>query len=338
MSEHASPPPLGVSDQDALDPETEAMVNRVYFAALQHPDPTRSLLIAQGMPAEVVDRSLHVLALRGLVRLHDGGTVELLPPDIALPALAADLERRAREARSAAHELGQIYFQARSPTQLADGAALRILRSMEELAAATSDIVSSATERVRAFRSMSPRTLELFSAPMASHEEPSVGAGGVPIAMTAVYDTEVLSLEGALRVLEARERGGEHFRFISGIPFSAVIADDNAAVVDMSAFDSTGSSSVLVRSRPMAQALAALSDRMWDMGFPLSRTSSAQAAERRDQTILALLAAGSSDATIARQTGISQRTVERRVRVLMDRLGATTRFQAGVMAVRRGLL
>ena len=38
--------------------------------------------------------------------------------------------------------------------------------------------------------------------------------------------------------------------------------------------------------------------------------------------ILSLLAAGAPDATIARQTGVSQRTVERRVRALMDQLGA----------------
>jgi DNA-binding NarL/FixJ family response regulator len=63
-----------------------------------------------------------------------------------------------------------------------------------------------------------------------------------------------------------------------------------------------------------------------------------QGGDRRDRTILALMAAGATDATIARQTGISQRTVERRVRALMDQLGAGTRFQAGVQAARRGLI
>ena len=52
----------------------------------------------------------------------------------------------------------------------------------------------------------------------------------------------------------------------------------------------------------------------------------------------AIVASGAPDATIARQTGVSQRTVERRVRALMDQLGASTRFQAGVHAARRGLL
>ena len=56
----------------------------------------------------------------------------------------------------------------------------------------------------------------------------------------------------------------------------------------------------------------------------------------RDARILSLLSDGHSDSTIARESGISVRTVERRVRSLMDRLGAKTRFQAGVQAARRG--
>jgi DNA-binding NarL/FixJ family response regulator len=58
--------------------------------------------------------------------------------------------------------------------------------------------------------------------------------------------------------------------------------------------------------------------------------------DRRDTQILSLLSDGRTDATIARLSGISQRTVERRVRVLMNQLGAATRFQAGVQASRRG--
>ena len=58
--------------------------------------------------------------------------------------------------------------------------------------------------------------------------------------------------------------------------------------------------------------------------------------DRRDAGILSLLSDGRSDATIARQSGVSLRTVERRVRALMDRLGARTRFQAGVQAAHRG--
>ena len=332
----AIPPTEGVLGHP--DPDTEAAVTRVYLAALQHPQPSRSLLIAQGIRGDLVDTSLRILEAQGLVRLHEGGVLEVLPPDIALPNLASELEQRARQTRSAAHELAQVYFQARSQMIRPDTSGLRILQSMDELAAATADIVSSATAQVRSFRAMSPRTRDLFAAPIHSHEAPSTGAGGAPLDMRTTYSSEVLDLDNALQVLEARERGGERFRFVGSVPFSALVVDDTAAVVDTTLFESNGQGSVLVRSRPMVRALAALADLFWDLGSPLPRTAGARTAEARDRTILALLAAGAPDATIARQTGVSQRTVERRVRALMDQLGAGTRFQAGVQAARRGLI
>ena len=332
----AIPPTDGVLGHP--DPDTEAAVTRVYLAALQHPQPSRSLLIAQGIRGDLVDTSLRILEAQGLVRLHEGGVLEVLPPDIALPNLASELEQRARQTRSAAHELAQVYFQARAQMIRPDTSGLRILQSMDELAAATADIVSSATAQVRSFRAMSPRTRDLFAAPIHSHEAPSTGAGGAPLDMRTTYSSEVLDLDNALQVLEARERGGERFRFVGSVPFSALVVDDTAAVVDTTLFESNGQGSVLVRSRPMVRALAALADLFWDLGSPLPRTAGARTAEARDRTILALLAAGAPDATIARQTGVSQRTVERRVRALMDQLGAGTRFQAGVQAARRGLI
>ncbi|WP_457255035.1 helix-turn-helix transcriptional regulator [Pedococcus sp. P5_B7] len=316
--------------------EVEGTVTRVFLAVLQHQDPTRSLLIAQGMKAPLVDHSLEVLGSRGLVRLHQGGRIEVIPPDISLPALALDYERRARETRSAAHELAQVYFQARSASLAPDVGTVRILNSLDEIAAVTAEAVAAGTERIRTFRSLSPRTRALFSSPLHSHEEPSRGVGGNVLDYTTVYDTDVLEIDGALEILEARERGGERFRFTSAVPFSAVIVDEVVAIVDVSAFDPSGFGSALIRARSMVLALIALSDHLWDLGSPLS--IGGVTTERRDQLILSLLAAGAPDATIARQAGVSQRTVERRVRALMDQLGAGTRFQAGVQAARRGMV
>jgi DNA-binding CsgD family transcriptional regulator len=316
--------------------DVEGAVTRVYLAALQHPEPSVSLLVAQGMKAPLIDHSLEILSNRGLVRVHPGGGIEVVPPDISLPALALDFERRARETRSAAHELAQVYFQARTASRTPDAGTIRILNSMDEIAAATADAVAAGSRQIRTFRSLSPRTRALFASPLHSHEEPSRGVSGNILDFSTVYDTEVLEIEGALQILEARERGGERFRFTSSVPFSAVIVDETVAIVDVSAFDPSGFGSAVIRARSMVLALIALAEHLWNLGSPLS--SGGVASERRDQMILALLAAGAPDATIARQVGVSQRTVERRVRALMDQLGAGTRFQAGVQAARRGLI
>lgn len=58
----------------------------------------------------------------------------------------------------------------------------------------------------------------------------------------------------------------------------------------------------------------------------------------RDRRILALMAGGATDDAIARHLGLGRRTVARRVSAILDRLGATTRFQAGVQAARCGWL
>jgi DNA-binding CsgD family transcriptional regulator len=58
----------------------------------------------------------------------------------------------------------------------------------------------------------------------------------------------------------------------------------------------------------------------------------------RERRIVALLAAGHTDASAAEQLGLSVRTVAYTVRTLMDRFGVQNRFQLGlaVGAARHG--
>lgn len=54
--------------------------------------------------------------------------------------------------------------------------------------------------------------------------------------------------------------------------------------------------------------------------------------------VLELLAAGFTDEAIARKIGVTSRTVRRHVAAVLVRLGAPTRFAAGVVAQQRGWL
>ena len=54
--------------------------------------------------------------------------------------------------------------------------------------------------------------------------------------------------------------------------------------------------------------------------------------------VVALLARGMKDEAVARRLGVSTRTMRRLVAATMDELGAQSRFQAGIEAVRRGFV
>lgn len=52
--------------------------------------------------------------------------------------------------------------------------------------------------------------------------------------------------------------------------------------------------------------------------------------------LLLLIASGATDRVIARELGLSERTICRRIASLQLRLGVRTRFQLGVLAATNG--
>jgi DNA-binding NarL/FixJ family response regulator len=55
-----------------------------------------------------------------------------------------------------------------------------------------------------------------------------------------------------------------------------------------------------------------------------------------EDAVLRMLAAGMRDQAIARQPGVSRRTAARRTERILELVDASSRFQAGTQAARRG--
>lgn len=328
-----SPRSSSWSEANADDP------TRVYLALIRMPNPTRELMLAQGIPASRLDPALDSLVQRGLIVVAHDGSFDVPSPMSTMPRHALELERRANAARAAADELSQIYYAARAK-EPGPGAGVRVLVDLEDVGAATSEAVSLARDSVRSIRAMTRRSRDLMRSPLASHREPSVGAGGRPVAMQTVWDAAVLQLPGAIESLEARVQGGETQRFLPGIPLSVLVIDDTTCIIEWSSSDG-GPHGLIGHIRGAVDAGTAMFDQFWSLATPMGAAGGLDGLgglDARDATVLRLMAAGVADASIARQTGFSQRTVERRVRALIERLGAQTRFQAGVQAVHRGWL
>jgi DNA-binding CsgD family transcriptional regulator len=152
--------------------------------------------------------------------------------------------------------------------------------------------------------------------------------------MRGLYPADVVHDPHRLEWVRRWARAGEDVRLlVHALPPMAVFGNEVAMV--SSTWGGGVPGHLLVRAPALVALVRELFDQYWLRATPLLPPAE-QVDERRQ--ILELLMLGTKDETIARQLGISLRTVRRRIADLMDELGATTRFQAGLEAGRRGLL
>jgi len=152
------------------------------------------------------------------------------------------------------------------------------------------------------------------------------------VRVRGVYAPEALEIPGALALLREAVANGEEARVYVDVPLKLAIADRTVAILPFTSTTSTMIDSALVVYAPtLLDALVKLFDLLWQVAEPVLPQ-----AETPDERLLSLLAAGLKDEAIARQLGISLRTVHRRTSDLSTALGARTRFQAGVLAERKG--
>jgi DNA-binding NarL/FixJ family response regulator len=92
----------------------------------------------------------------------------------------------------------------------------------------------------------------------------------------------------------------------------------------------------------LLSALDALFEKVWRDAYPLDLNGDGLAERdcdgptELDRRILALLLAGLTDQAVASQLDLSLRTLQRRVRHLLDLAGVESRMQLGWYAARHG--
>lgn len=148
-----------------------------------------------------------------------------------------------------------------------------------------------------------------------------------------VYTTDFLTPELTWILDETADRGGE-VRVAPALPMKLLIADRARALVPL---DESGSAGVvLFRSPTVVGALTGLFHDQWAQAtpHPVGRHQPGALTPYQRQ-ILSLLAGNMKDEEIAARTHVSIRTVRRNVAVILDHLGVTTRFAAGVQAAKR---
>lgn len=156
-----------------------------------------------------------------------------------------------------------------------------------------------------------------------------------------VLERAVLDQPDGMAELTAALGRDEQVRVVDRVPTKLVVADCSLALVPLTG-RSAEPAALVVHASGLLELLSGLFESVWREALPLRLGAAGvveQAPDGPDATdleILSLLLAGMTDASAAKQLDLGLRTVQRRVKGLMELTGVTTRLQLGWHAFERG--
>ncbi|MFD0783980.1 LuxR C-terminal-related transcriptional regulator [Micromonospora azadirachtae] len=126
-------------------------------------------------------------------------------------------------------------------------------------------------------------------------------------------------------------------RTVPTLPMRLVIVDREIALVPIDP-DNSAAGAMELRGPGIVLGLCALFERVWESGTPFGDmpTRDDNNLLPQERELLRLLAEGHTDESAARRLAVSVRSVQRLMTAITERLDASSRFQAGVTAARRG--
>ena len=312
--------------------------SRAYCELVAMPSATAAELAARlGCEATEASLALSALEHEGLVDRSGEDTSRYVasPPAVTLGAL---LVRRQNEIRLAEVELAaldELYRNGVTDRAAAD--VVDVVRGPEAIRQRFEQLQLSAREEVMAFVKA---PTALVSTAENTAEDEAVARG---VRYRVLLEREMLDLEPGLfdHVVRA-VAAGEEVRITDSLPLKLLVVDRELAFVPIGTAEAPVHGALLVRRSGLLDALCALYESEWSKATEVNISAPARAElelgplEDVDAQVLTLLLAGLNDKSIAYHLGTSLRTVQRRVRHLMDRAGARTRTQLGWKAAQLG--
>ncbi|MEU8503357.1 helix-turn-helix transcriptional regulator [Streptomyces brevispora] len=307
---------------------------QVYLALLDRaPAPLSAIGAAAGVEGAELVAAYDALVDAGLASAAGEGedVVAPVPPAAGLEILA---RHRASEVEESRIAVGGAFESFRRQRLAAYNDHLVEVVTGDDVGPRIRHAWASARDQIRQFESP-----PYFPLPGATEDSLATLARGVT--QRVVYSRASLEYPGHLKdVVEPCVRAGEQARVLPSVPVKLVIIDDAYALVSLSIKEADVHNTMLVvQPCGLLSALMALFEQSWQNALPLhGRTTRPGGLPPADRRLLWLLAGGASDEAIARELGISRRTLFRRLQILMARLGAANRFQMALQAQRSGWL
>lgn len=160
-----------------------------------------------------------------------------------------------------------------------------------------------------------------------------------------LYDRSGLQLPERVERVRRLVDAGEKARVSSGLPLKLVMGDESVALLPLDAAPASITAAVVVHPSALLSSLVLMVEGLWRDALPLfgvpglSEQPPGTVGAARDEEgtlIVQLLVTGMTDHAIARQLGLAERTIQRRVSQLMQSMGVTNRLQLGIRLAQDG--
>jgi len=284
---------------------------------------------ALGRDVHAVRASIDRLAADELLLRTGEGRWRAVSPEVALRPVVERSRERLRRDETMYAELVEV-FHAQRDSSSADG--MVELVEGDAQAARVTQIEVGARERFCAFQTGGNTVVPVVATLDPEWRPPGLGpelhrltAVRPDLEYRFVVDALFLQEPGALRKIDDWLAAGQEVRISDEVVPKVLLADGSVALAKVSP-----DAAVVLRG-PLARLAQSLFDAVWRHARPYRAD---QELGVEDAQLLQLMLAGLTDAAMAKQLGTSQRTVQRRLRGLMDAARVTTRLQLGWYALR----
>ncbi|MET9080386.1 helix-turn-helix domain-containing protein [Streptomyces sp. NPDC004237] len=281
------------------------------------------------------ERALRRLERHGLAAQSSGrpGRWVAAPPGVALGALLTRQRHELEKAQLAAALLAEEYRATAAEPAVHD--LVEVVTGAPAVAQRFLQLQLGASDEVRALVTGNP---VVVSGTENDAEEQAAGRG---VRYRVVVERSVLDLPHGITELTAALGRDEQVRVVDRVPTRLVVADRALALVPLTSHSSEPAA-LVVHADGLLELLSELFESVWRTALPLRLGASGVAEEpadgpdAADLEVLSLLLAGMTDASVAKQLDLGLRTVQRRVKRLMELARVTTRLQLGWHAYERG--
>ncbi|MFJ2090596.1 helix-turn-helix domain-containing protein [Streptomyces sp. NPDC087901] len=329
------PVPLGSLSGVGLTEAMESVYRSIVAQPAIRPD---GLVLATGMTMDGVAASVEALVARGLVG-KSGGTLTAVSPLFALGDLVAHSEREARMARSALDELADLHRSIRSQDEFRG---LEVVRGRPNIGGWVNHLMRSTEQQLRMFAKPPFAVVGVAE----TEQEKELADRG--LVERVIIERSLLDEPETEKDLLASLDRGQQIRLAEMLPSKLLIADDSLALVQLDDGGPAHDVVAVVRPGGLLTSLTTLFESLWERSVQLREApgrrvepypaSADDLGDPMDREVLTLLLAGYTDTAVAARLGVSLRTVQRRVRHLMDLAGTDSRILLGWYARDRGWL